>query len=193
MIIHLTPRCYTESNSIQLDSIEIPELSVFLSSSELRTTTPYPNEKYKVGSLVKSDSTVGLILVSQNHVKQFKAVFTWVDSSTDRVFTHEVTYTINDFDYGAVSDSSCLWGASSRGFASRWIDGQAEIPLLVNPRLDITPSPIIKRDNCTDIIDADKKVIVRKQSIVMPSIEPERLKERKPYDEPFPLEGLEVF
>ena len=92
--------------------------------------------------------------------------------------THRVLYTVLDHEFDAASDNACLWHGYSGefgGWANRfpaWAKGLA--PATIEPMMEVVPRAF-GRNGTEDEIDDEGRIIERRQTFGMPTIERARL------------------
>lgn len=178
MIFHLVPKLYNPySNITQIEilSISIPELKVFIDKLNLKVAKPYPNKSYYVGMLNNSRKARNGVLINLNDVelKTFTVLIKWsvmLNQKTLHEFEHKIINHIEDFEVES-SDSfisyDTLFCYADRNFQAKLPKNHVgKAPVYCQPRLDLTNINYIQEFELT----------TQESEITLPVLEIERLK-----------------
>jgi len=110
MYLHLVPKIFhPDFHPCDIISVEIPELSLKLTSSELSVGKPYRNKNILVVMRKGRKAMHGLLVRSPRSLSHFTMISTWrLDGLSDGTITHTVNTYIHDTEYEMVSHSSLL-------------------------------------------------------------------------------------
>jgi len=184
LYIHHSPKFYlpdARPGMVRLKSLSIPELGLNLvEERDLKTGRPYPNKGYFVGGPAFGRKAYDGVLIQANRsLKSFTINLLWELVAGEQV-RHEISVSLMESEFQAVSTSlEKLYGTSESlgNWESRWPDHLAELsPLVGSPSVEFIPTEkSIKRpDTVRDTLE-NGRIVHRKESLLLPTIEPERL------------------
>lgn len=191
MFIHLLPEIIDDLG-IQpvLNKIIIPELSLELGKESFNTKNPYPNKKYCVGTVKGRKAMIGLIIETSQVLQQFTTIYKW-DS-----LVGEITHTINNkiekteetFDFVSQDIMLCLQMDELPSRINENYSGMS--PLSIKPIMYLTERDSHKRKSDEYTINRVKNfgdfVSDRTDTIILQTIEPERLSKSIVHEGRFP-------
>jgi hypothetical protein len=173
MLIHVTPKIYSGSNSRSVDvslvDLKIPEFGLSLRGGEhIVGRKPYPNKLYTVACRKQGREAVkGLLIEIGGRVKNFTVVTRW-ELQAEIVIQHIVKYHVLDEDFETVTDSMLLWH-------DRWPKSAKNYtPASHQPRMDVFSGNGRKGD-FHDTVNSSGIVLERHETFHIPTIEKVRL------------------
>lgn len=183
MLLHLTPKIYNQSKYIvNIESIEIPELKLFLNDHDITARKPYPNKLYLVACRNTGRKAInGIYIETPSNLDKFTVITHWRLNHTD-VIKHIVNYTISDTSKEVVTDChSAFSGYSSEDNLESLpvVDFKNEPPVLTMPRMDVLINNEVhnrgKNIKIKDTYSDNGNLILREEFITIPTIDIERL------------------
>lgn len=166
MLIHLAPCCMSPwIRTINLISVEIPELSLTLNEGEhLRTRCPYPNKHYFVASAAADRAAKDGFFVETNEpISEFRVITRWMIAGQTPATTHH-KFTILDSEFDATSTDATMWGGVYNAWEDRWPDAVPSVaPNKIQPRLEL---------------DFEGNIVHGKTDFPLPTLERERVLDR---------------
>jgi hypothetical protein len=191
MFIHLIPKLFFKyANHVSILSLEVPELSIYLTNDDLVSRKPFPNKCYHVACKRKGKKAIkGILLESDKHLSHFQVKTKWLIDNEEEI-THVVNYNVIDDEFSLVSDDFTLMYASSGvlgDFDSRWNSIENNFPPCQGqPFMEYVD--VVKKDkqNVLDTIAFPNQVVHREEFISIPTIEMERFTKRGEYEGRFP-------
>lgn len=185
MLIHISPKIYSESFGVELIDLTIPEFNLVLKEGrDLIVKTPYPNKNYWVVRRNRGQKHAdGLMFRTDRPVKTFTVTTRWqvMFSGKPKVLTHEVRYELLDYEFDFASSDMCMWHGLDNPPFERRSSAQTEgySPARAEPKMTVfqensqSSRPPAVMDQ--DILDEYGIVVYRKEVFAMPTLEPERL------------------
>lgn len=133
MLLHLTPRLFSQFADIKLIDVSIEPFGLHLRSGrELAVRKPYRNKRYCVACRRKGNTAIdGIYIETPGPVGAFEYTARW-DVAGVFEATHKVSYTIIDGDFDAADESCFLWYQHSKkmgeagDWSSRWPGGRSD-------------------------------------------------------------------
>lgn len=183
MLVHIVPKLlsFPSNPDFVLLDVTCPEFDVTLTvGKELRECRPYPNKNYR--SVCRIDSRraeVGVLLDVEGSVRMFSTITQWRVDGVG-VIQHHVRRVLLDDEFDACTDSTILWKYREPRFASRWPDQYVDLwPAAVTPYMEIRSRGLSRFAQDTQV---DGIVRERSHTLFVPTVEPERLQQRRGTD-----------
>lgn len=188
MLIHIAPRFFTGNYAIpvQLVDVTVEPLGLVLRDGvDLAMRQPFPNKRLYVACRMVGRKAMNGLLIDTGtvRIKEFEVVTRWAVFAGD-VVTHRVRHVVLDEEFDAVSTDMVLWHAmceSLGGWESRMpaLPDNAS-PASHMPRMAIMPEDRGQRTgDVVDKLNAAGIVKERHEVFSMPTIQPERLQNRR--------------
>lgn len=188
MLIHIAPRFFTGNYAIpvQLVDVTVEPLGLVLRDGvDLAMRQPFPNKRLYVACRMVGRKAMNGLLIDTGavRIKEFEVVTRWAVFAGD-VVTHRVRHVVLDEEFDAVSTDMVLWHAmceSLGGWESRMpaLPDNAS-PASHMPRMAIMPEDRDQRTgDVVDKLNAAGIVKERHEVFSMPTIQPERLQNRR--------------
>lgn len=183
MIIHIVPQIYNEYSdfNINLVDVSIPELALTLKcDTDLVLCRPYPNKNYLVARRKQGrKAQAGFLVDTKSQLSSFSVVTRWAVNA-ETVLVHTAVHSVLDHDFGLVTQDPNLWYGMDSEFKSRWPEASAYnySPLQLQPTMRFVNNADVKKEvgAVVDSISSSGEFILdRRETLALPSIEPERL------------------
>lgn len=188
MLIHITPRFYTGNYAIpvQLVDVTVEPLGLVLRDGvDLVMRQPFPNKRIYVASRKAGRKAMNGLLIDTGtaRVKEFEVITRWAVFADD-VVTHRVKHVVLDDEFDAVSTEMALWHAMCESLGG-WESRMPALPANASPashmpRMAIMPDDRDQRTgDVVDKLNGAGMVTERLEVFTMPTIQPERLQNRR--------------
>lgn len=188
MLIHITPRFYTGNYPIPLQLVDVtvePLGLVLRDGVDLVMRQPFSNKRIYVASRKAGRKAMNGLFIDTGtaRVKEFEVITRWAVFADD-VVTHRVKHVVLDDEFDAVSTEMALWHAMCESLGG-WESRMPALPANASPashmpRMAIMPDDRDQRTgDVVDKLNGAGIVTERLEVFTMPTIQPERLQNRR--------------
>lgn len=184
MLIHVTPRMHISHfvDSCELVSLDIAELGVSLTSTDLVARQPFPNKRiWAACKRVGRKAICGVLFETEEHVHDFTSKARWMVDG-ELLVTHTTKYKIIDDKYDCVTDNMLLWyghSSDNREWENRWADWAKDLsPAQAQPRMEIVgvgPHALPNETNRVDRVSVNGVLMERTEEFAMLTVQRDRL------------------
>ena len=181
MLIHIRPRLFSGYRNVSLIDLKIEPFGLHLvGGRDLKIGRPYPNKQYAVACRKQGHKAMdGILLETKSFVNEMSTTARWAIEA-ELCVTHSVDYKVLDREFDAASDNMVLWHACCKELGG-WTNRFPPVTwgFVTEPMMEIDPGAFDDRRKREDVVDKSDNIVSRDEVFSMPTIEPERLLDKR--------------